>query len=141
MVRRESPCSIASGALILCAATPAETVYLKDMGHHLPNDLIVDLFFKVFHQADMQINDLAAGKTDEMVVMIAVRTEIVVELPVRMDDLADYPSSRKCSPKQSAGNFGRQLDQVESGGFAPKFSPILPRMLGYNYVLPRCRGG
>jgi len=95
MVRRESPCSIATGTLILCAATPAETVYLKDMGHHLPNDLIVDLFFKAFHQADMQINDLAAGKADEMVVMIAVRTEIVVELPVRMDDLADYPSSRK----------------------------------------------
>jgi hypothetical protein len=62
------------------------------MGLNLTPNLIIDLFFKPFQGADMQVHDFAAGETDKMVVMLAVQAEIVIELPVRVYDLADDPS-------------------------------------------------
>jgi hypothetical protein len=64
---------ISPGAFILCATSPAETVYLENMGHHLSPDLIVDLILKPLNGADIKVHDLAAGEADKMVVVIAVR--------------------------------------------------------------------
>jgi len=99
------------------------------MGHHLAPDLIVDLLFEPFHCAYMQVRDRAAGEADEMVVMITVRAEIVIKLPVRMDDFADDPSRSKfiqIAVNSRKAYAGKVLPQVLADlfraylGFAPR---------------------
>jgi hypothetical protein len=67
----------------------AEPIHLEDVGDNPAVQFCLYPFFQFTEHTELDVLNIPAGETDEMVMMRRIQTEIIIQLPVRMADLRD----------------------------------------------------
>jgi len=62
------------------------------MGNHSAFQTFLDFSIDNLEPAEAEVFHFATRKADKMMVMIAVRTKVVVESPIGMNDLNEHPA-------------------------------------------------
>jgi len=94
----------------------AKAVDLENMGKDLPPDTRPDSLLELPLCAETDILDPSAGHTDEMMMVFFIPAEIVIQLPVRMDDPRNHAPCKEF--------FEVAIDGRESQRSEPLFHPL-----------------